>query len=126
MPTYVAGRIADALNNEGKAVKGARLFILGVSYKPDVGDVRESPAIKVAQMLSKRGAKIKFHDPYIDAVTLNGSVLGRSEVAQRAIGAADCVAVLTPTVPMTSDGWQIRRNWCSTHAMPTAATDDPT
>lgn len=96
MPAYVASRIADALNNEGKAVKGASIFILGVSYKPDVGDVRESPAVKVAQLLSKRGAKVQFHDPYVDSVTVNGSVLGRSDVTQRAISVADCVAILTP------------------------------
>ncbi|MGH2746653.1 MAG: nucleotide sugar dehydrogenase [Actinomycetota bacterium] len=96
MPTYVAARIGDALNDAGKAVKGARIFILGVSYKPDVGDVRESPAIKVAQLLFKRGAKVTFHDPYVDAVSVNGSMLGRTEVTYRAVSGADCVAVLTP------------------------------
>src|SRR2546427_3692454 len=57
MPLYVASRIGDALNERGKAVKGANVLVLGVAYKPDVGDVREAPALKVIGMLHRRGAK---------------------------------------------------------------------
>jgi UDP-N-acetyl-D-glucosamine dehydrogenase len=63
MPAYVASRIGDALNDAGKAVRGARILVLGVAYKVDVGDVRESPAIKVMKHLYRRGADVSFHDP---------------------------------------------------------------
>jgi nucleotide sugar dehydrogenase len=96
MPAYVASRIADALNEQGKAMKGAAIFILGVSYKPDVGDVRESPALKVMTHLYRRGAKITFHDPHVSEVSVNGSRLQRTDLSHRAVERADCVAVLTP------------------------------
>ncbi|MGH2785238.1 MAG: nucleotide sugar dehydrogenase [Actinomycetota bacterium] len=96
MPTYVASRIADALNDHGRAMKGASVLVLGVAYKPDVGDIRESPALRVMHMLEKRGAKVSFHDPYVPSVGYNGSSLMRSELTSRALSQADCVALLTP------------------------------
>jgi UDP-N-acetyl-D-glucosamine dehydrogenase len=96
MPAYVASRIADVLNNVGKATKGANVLVLGVSYKPDVGDVRESPALKVIINLHRRGAKVAFHDPFVDAVPVNGGLLNRTDLTRRIVAAADCVAVLTP------------------------------
>ncbi|MGH2817516.1 MAG: nucleotide sugar dehydrogenase [Actinomycetota bacterium] len=96
MPAYVASRIGDALNDAGKAVRGADILVLGVAYKVDVGDVRESPAIKVMTQLHKRGADVSFHDPYVEAVTLNGSVLRCSELSRKAVSSSDCVAILTP------------------------------
>jgi UDP-N-acetyl-D-glucosamine dehydrogenase len=96
MPSYVTTRISDALNDVGKAVKGAQILVLGVAYKPDVGDIRESPAIRVLQMLEKRRARVAFHDPFVDAVTFNGTTLARTELTARAVAQADCVAVLTP------------------------------
>jgi UDP-N-acetyl-D-glucosamine dehydrogenase len=96
MPGYVASRIGDALNEVGKPVKGAKILVLGVTYKSDVGDLRESPAIRVMTALHRRGASVSFHDPFVDAVTMNGSVLPRTELAQRPIATADCVALLTP------------------------------
>ena len=96
MPTYVAGRIGDVLNDAGKAVKEASILVLGVAYKPDVGDVRESSAIKLIALLRKRGARVSFHDPFVDRLAVNGSVLGRVDLTQRAVGTADCVALHTP------------------------------
>jgi UDP-N-acetyl-D-glucosamine dehydrogenase len=96
MPTYVASRIGDVLNDAGRAVKGARIMILGVSYKPDVGDVRESPAVKVMEALHRRGAKVSFNDPYVGSVRIDGAALMGTELTQRSLGLADCVAVLTP------------------------------
>ncbi|MGH2787247.1 MAG: nucleotide sugar dehydrogenase [Actinomycetota bacterium] len=96
MPAWVASRIGDVLNDAGKAVKSAKIFILGVSYKPDVGDLRESPAIKVAQILWRRGGSLSFHDPYIDEIAVNGSFIPRSDLTLRAVTNADCVAILTP------------------------------
>jgi UDP-N-acetyl-D-glucosamine dehydrogenase len=96
MPAYVASRIGDALNDAGKAVRGADILVLGVAYKVDVGDIRESPAIKVMTHLHRRGANVSFHDPYVEAVNVNGDVLRRSQLTRKAISGSDCVAILTP------------------------------
>jgi len=96
MPSYVATRIGDALNDEGKSVKDARVLVLGVAYKPGVGDVRESPALNVMLHLHRRGANVTFHDPYVDEVHVNGDRLSRRELTDRAVRDADLVALLTP------------------------------
>lgn len=96
MPGYVASRIGDTLNELGKPMKGANVLVLGVAYKPDVGDVRESPAVNVMSHLSRRGAKVSFHDPFVDHISVTGTVLDRMELTQRNVARADCVALLTP------------------------------
>ena len=63
MPAWVAGRIAEALNDGGRSVKDARILVLGAAYKPDVGDVRESPAVKIMHLLHKRGARRRVPRP---------------------------------------------------------------
>ena len=65
MPRYVVERIMDALNEKSKALKGSKILVLGVAYKPDVSDVRESPALDVIGLLQNKGAKVEYHDPYI-------------------------------------------------------------
>jgi len=96
MPVWVAGRMAEALNQHGKAVKGAKVFVLGAAYKADVGDLRESPSIRIMQQLHKRGAKVSFHDPWVENIQLNGSNVRRSALTTEAVARADLVAVLTP------------------------------
>jgi UDP-N-acetyl-D-glucosamine dehydrogenase len=96
MPGFVASRIADSLNDAGKATKGAQILVLGVAYKSDLADVRESPSITVMNHLYRRGAKIAFHDPYVDSVRVNGVILDRTELSLRTVARADCVALLTP------------------------------
>ncbi|MGH2554332.1 MAG: UDP binding domain-containing protein, partial [Actinomycetota bacterium] len=96
MPAYVASRISEALDEAGKAIKAANVLVLGVSYKPDVGDIAESPALKTMHHLDRRGAHVTFHDPYVSEVMLNGTVLHRTELTRRAVETADCVAILTP------------------------------
>jgi UDP-N-acetyl-D-glucosamine dehydrogenase len=96
MPGYVAGRIGDALNDAGKAVKGAHVLVLGVSYKPDVGEVAESPSLRVMALLKRRGAKVSFHDPHVDEVVVGGRPHRRADLSHRAVSTADCVALLTP------------------------------
>jgi len=68
MPAYVIHRIADALNDREKALKGSSILILGMAYKPNVDDERESPSYTLMQMLSERGAKIAYHDPYVPVI----------------------------------------------------------
>ena len=96
MPGWVAARIGEALNEHAKPLKGARVLVLGVAYKPDVGDVRESPSLRVMAALHRRGAKLAFHDPFVQTVTVDGKLLSRSELTARAVAGADLVALLTP------------------------------
>ncbi|MDT4958402.1 MAG: UDP-N-acetyl-D-glucosamine dehydrogenase [Pseudonocardiales bacterium] len=96
MPSYVADRVVEALNDQGKSVKGARIFALGVTYKANVGDMRESASLQVLAALHKRGAKVTFHDPYVASVSTKDMRLRRSALTDRALGDADCVLLLTP------------------------------
>ena len=68
MPEHVVHRVADALNNHGKAVKGSRILILGLAYKPNVDDERESPSYLLMDLLNDRGAQLEYHDPYVPVI----------------------------------------------------------
>ena len=96
MPAWVTDRIAEALNDRGRAVKDSKILVLGVAYKPDVGDIRESPAVKVINLLHRRGAQLAFHDPYVEDVAVNGGTLQRTDLTNTSVARADLVAVLTP------------------------------
>jgi UDP-N-acetyl-D-glucosamine dehydrogenase len=65
MPRYVVGKVQDALNSQGKALKGSRVLVLGVAYKPDIDDLRESPAIDVIGLLQAERRQVEYHDPYV-------------------------------------------------------------
>ncbi|HAS11787.1 MAG TPA: nucleotide sugar dehydrogenase [Acidimicrobiaceae bacterium] len=96
MPIYTARRIMDSLNERGCAVNGARLLALGVTYKPDVGDVRESAAIQVLAQLDAWGADLSFHDPFVDEIDEHGVRLHRRELTEDLVRSADAVLLLTP------------------------------
>jgi UDP-N-acetyl-D-glucosamine dehydrogenase len=96
MPGWVAARIGEALNEHAKPLKGARVLVLGVAYKADVGDVRESPSLRVMSVLERRGVRLAFHDPFVAAATVNSRRLRRTELTARAVAEADVVALLTP------------------------------
>jgi UDP-N-acetyl-D-glucosamine dehydrogenase len=96
MPGWVAARIGEALNEHTKPLKGARVLVLGVAYKPDVGDIRESPSLRVMSILQRRGVKLTFHDPFVEVVAVGGRRLARTELTPRAVAGADLVALLTP------------------------------
>jgi UDP-N-acetyl-D-glucosamine dehydrogenase len=68
MPDYVVHRVAEALNEQGKAVKGSRILILGLAYKPNVDDDRESPSFRLLEKLKQRGAEMSYHDPYVPVI----------------------------------------------------------
>lgn len=96
MPHYVVRRIQDALNDQGKALRGSRLLILGVAYKRDVDDVRESPASTIAVELLRRGAQLAYHDPYVPEFALpDGAMLYSTPLTAQALEAADCVLLHT-------------------------------
>lgn len=96
MPQYVVGRLADALNDEEKPIRGRRILVLGVAYKGDVADLRESPAIEIIQALCQRGALVEYSDPYIaELVLLNGDRLQSVPLSAPVLQWADCVLVHT-------------------------------
>jgi UDP-N-acetyl-D-glucosamine dehydrogenase len=96
MPNYVARRVMDSLNERGVAVRGARVLALGVTYKADVGDIRESAALQVLAQLHQWGAKLSFHDPFVARVDEYGLHLRRSRLTEKAVRSADAVLLLTP------------------------------
>ena len=96
MPDYVALRAADVLNTVGKPLKGSTILMLGVAYKPDVADVRESPAHALARKLGTRGAKLAWHDPYVQRFDVDGATLERvDDLAPDDLRAADLVLIHT-------------------------------
>jgi UDP-N-acetyl-D-glucosamine dehydrogenase len=72
MPAYVVEKVAQALNEERKPVNGSRVLVVGVAYKPDIDDIRESPALDVMRLLEQDGAEVVFHDPYISSYREDG------------------------------------------------------
>jgi nucleotide sugar dehydrogenase len=96
MPAYVARRVMDALNRRGLPVRGATLVALGVTYKPDVGDIRESAAVQVLAHLQAWGAKLSFHDPFVRDLDEHGVRLRRRRLTDDLLERADAVLLLTP------------------------------
>jgi UDP-N-acetyl-D-glucosamine dehydrogenase len=93
MPHFIVEKVQAALNDVSKPVKGSRIHILGVAYKRDIDDVRESPALDIIHLLLRRGATISYSDPYVPDLTIDGGTLkagGEQELAE-----ADCVLIVT-------------------------------
>ncbi len=95
MPSYVVQRAAEILNHEGKALRGARILLLGVSYKGGSSDVRESPSLRVADRLVASGADVTYHDPHVPTASINGVVYDSQALDEASLGASDLVIVLT-------------------------------
>jgi UDP-N-acetyl-D-glucosamine dehydrogenase len=95
MPEYTVARISAALNAAGKPLKGSKILVLGVAYKPNVSDFRESPALDVMERLLEAEAKVSYHDPYVPEVSVGGRTLRTSPLSRAALAGADCVAILT-------------------------------
>ena len=95
MPKFVVDKVTDALNNDGKAVRNARIHVLGVAYKRDVNDVRESPALHVIKMLIDKGAKVTYSDPFAPTIREDGMELNETPVRQALEAGTDCVVLLT-------------------------------
>jgi nucleotide sugar dehydrogenase len=96
MPDYIATRIGDMLNEVGSPVKGRRILLLGVAYKRDVGDIRESTAFMLARRLLARGATVTWHDPYVSSFAVDGTALPcLSDLTTEAVAAEDVVVIHT-------------------------------
>ena len=95
MPGYVANRIGQALNGVSKPLNGSRILALGVTYKPGVNDVRESPALAVLDSLVGAGANCSFHDPYVPSIRFGSHELHSSPLTEEVLAAQDCVVILT-------------------------------
>jgi UDP-N-acetyl-D-glucosamine dehydrogenase len=95
MPRFAVSKIQDALNERGKAVKGSQILVLGAAYKPDIDDVRESPALDVIALLRKKGAKVRFHDPYIPVLDHEDWKLKSVPDLMQSVRSADCVVIIT-------------------------------
>jgi len=94
MPSYVARRAQDILNTEGKAVHGATVLLLGVTYKPNIADIRQSPAGPLARRLDELGAAVQFHDPHIENWQVDGKIVNRAVALENALQVADLTIVL--------------------------------
>ncbi|RMG13275.1 MAG: nucleotide sugar dehydrogenase [Deltaproteobacteria bacterium] len=98
MPAYVVERVVSALNEDGKALKGARILVLGVAYKPNVDDMRESPAVRILERLQAGGAVVQYHDPHVPKIPpMRRHALDLESVplSDRALSEADAVVVVT-------------------------------
>ncbi|MGH2635736.1 MAG: nucleotide sugar dehydrogenase [Actinomycetota bacterium] len=90
MPGFVAQRVAQALNDRGKPVRGSRILGIGVTYKPDVNDVRESPAVAVLERLAASGARVAYHDPFVSSLEVAGRRLRSRPLSERVLAEQDC------------------------------------
>jgi UDP-N-acetyl-D-glucosamine dehydrogenase len=95
MPVYVVSKVGDALNDDGKAIRGSKVAVLGIAYKKDIDDVRESPALDIIHLLQEKGADVSYHDPFIPSVRLDDGTAESVEMTPDWLAEADCVVWVT-------------------------------
>ena len=95
MPRFTVSKVQDALNDCEKALKGARVLVLGVAYKADIDDLRESPALDIIHLLSEKGALVSYHDPYIPSIDHEELHMRSVQDLDGELAAADCVVIVT-------------------------------
>jgi len=95
MPEYWVARVVDRLNERGKAARGSVVLVIGVAYKKDIGDMRESPALDVIRLLVQRAAVVRYHDPYVRVVHEDGIDLQSVPLSPETLAAADCAIIVT-------------------------------
>ena len=94
MPHFAVEKVQNALNEAGKAVKGSRVHVMGVAYKRDIEDVRESPALDVMVLLGQKGAEVSYSDPHVPQLRLDHGVVLEAQ-PETAAAEADCVVIIT-------------------------------
>ena len=95
MPSFVVGKIAAALNEDRKPVNGSRALVIGVAYKRDIDDVRESPALDIIRLLEADGAQVSYHDPYVAKIREDGHEWHGVALTEKELAAADVVVIVT-------------------------------
>jgi UDP-N-acetyl-D-glucosamine dehydrogenase len=95
MPRHVVSLVADALNGQSRCLRGAAVLVLGVTYKRDVNDVRESPALEIMRMLVDKGARVTYGDPHVPELALDDLKLVAIDPTPAALRAHDCVVIVT-------------------------------
>ncbi len=95
MPEYVVSLIADALNDFAKPLKGSRVLLLGIAYKPEVNDYRESPGLALVELLQQKGSIVIYHDPYVPEVQHNGWVMRSVDLTEEELAKSDCAVIVT-------------------------------
>jgi UDP-N-acetyl-D-glucosamine dehydrogenase len=95
MPAYWVSKVQDVLNEEGKPLKGSRVLVLGVAYKKDVSDLRESPALDIIHLLQQKGADVHYHDPHVPGFEVEGLVMESVKDLDAELGQADCAIIVT-------------------------------
>jgi len=95
MPVYVVERVADLLNQQGKPLKGSKILLLGVAYKRDVNDIRESPALDIIGLLAKKGAKVSYNDPYVSSFAYLEQQWESQPLTEGLLKKQDCVIIVT-------------------------------
>ncbi|MEJ2240416.1 MAG: nucleotide sugar dehydrogenase [Gemmatimonadales bacterium] len=95
MPAFWVRKVAERLNEDSKAIRGARVLVIGVAYKPDIDDMRESPAMDIVRLLQQQGASVSYHDPYVPEVEDDGVTRHSVPLTAEEIGRSDCVVIVT-------------------------------
>jgi UDP-N-acetyl-D-glucosamine dehydrogenase len=95
MPAFWVRKVAERLNEDAKAVRGSRVLVLGVSYKRDIDDMRESPALDIIRLLEQQGASVCYHDPHVPEVREDGKVLASAPLTPELLRGSDCVVIAT-------------------------------
>jgi UDP-N-acetyl-D-glucosamine dehydrogenase len=108
MPLFWVRKLSEALNSQGKAVQGASVLVLGVAYKRDIEDIRESPALDIIRLLEGQGAKVSYFDPHVPRFREDGHEFRSVELTPERVAAADCIMVVTDHTSV--DYRMIKRN----------------
>ena len=95
MPHYVVDKITGGLNTRKKALKGSKVLIVGITYKKDINDIRESPALTITKSLIEKEAKVQYHDPLVPNFKIDGLELSSVDLTKENIASSDCVAIIT-------------------------------
>ncbi len=95
MPAYWVGKVQDALNDAGKALKGSCVLVLGVAYKPNTSDIRESPALDIIHLLQEKGARVLYHDPFVPTLNYDGIEMASVDALEPALRETDCAVIVT-------------------------------
>jgi UDP-N-acetyl-D-glucosamine dehydrogenase len=95
MPVFWVRKVAEALNEQGKAVKGASVLVLGIAYKRNIDDMRESPAFDIMKLLEQQGAQVNYHDPHVPVFKEDDHEMRSVPLTEDTVRKADCVMVVT-------------------------------